>query len=89
MTLRAARAGATMNLGSNDRARRERMKIGARILAIAVCGVIGGLGGWGTVGWLGVDGTSGAVIAAMVAMVVATAAFAGVTTLARVLTRPG
>ena len=87
--LRARKAGATMNRGTNVRARRDMNMMSVRILAIATCGVIGGLGGWWSVGWLGLDGTAGAVAAAMIAMVVATAAFVGVTTLARTLTRSG
>jgi hypothetical protein len=63
--------------------------IGVRILAIAACGVVGGLAGWWSVDRLGLEGTPGAVAAAMVAMAVATAAFVGVTTLARTLKRSG
>jgi hypothetical protein len=80
-----------MDRGSNDCSRRDMNMdfIGVRILAIAACGVVGGLAGWWSVDWIGLEGAPGAVAAAMVAMVVATAAFVGVTTLARTLTRSG
>lgn len=57
------------------------------ILGIIVCGGIGGITAWAVVTAIGWDGTLGAILAAIIGMVVATAAWAGASSLLRVLGR--
>ena len=62
--------------------------VGGRIIGIVVCGALGALAGFFFVLLIVLEGVLGALVAVMIAAVVASAAFAGWTTVGRVLERP-
>ena len=62
--------------------------IGGRIIGIVVCGVLGALAGFLFIVLVTLEGVAGALVTVAVATVVASAAFAGWTTVGRVLERP-
>jgi hypothetical protein len=65
----------------------QRGSILGRLLGILVCGGAGGIAAWSIVTLMGWDGTIGAIVAAIIGMIVAMAAWAVLTSLARMLGR--